>query len=150
MLSSPPDQVYTTNRELAQAWTSPAACSGCHFIVNPPGYVLEVYDAVGGRQSVDPLGGAIDGTAEVTLAPGVTRTITSPLELMTEIAQRTEVRRLFAERFVSYSSKRAPNPNDACLVDRLTERLGEPTYRIRDALVDLAPVLALGQAAPQP
>jgi hypothetical protein len=47
--TAPPDMEYTSNRQVAEALTSPADCALCHApIVNPPGFVLESYDAVGG------------------------------------------------------------------------------------------------------
>ena len=55
-----PDGNYNTQREAIEAMgVSP--CLGCHALkVNPPGFVLEHYNAVGGWQDTDPLGGAID------------------------------------------------------------------------------------------
>jgi len=47
----PPAGDYKTNRQATEALTSPATCAECHAQkVNPPGFVLERYDSVGGWQ----------------------------------------------------------------------------------------------------
>ena len=62
----PPAGDYTTNREAIEALTKASPCNACHTTkVNPPGFVLERYNAVGAWQDTDPLGGAINSTAEV-------------------------------------------------------------------------------------
>lgn len=138
--SSPPTPPgdYQTNREASEALVSDAACTGCHQIINPPGFVLEVYDAVGAVQETDPLGGPIDPTADVMVRPGVTKTIETPEELMMELAKSPEARRLYAEKIVSYATRRSPNGYDACIVDDLTARLMDDTYPLRRAFGDIS------------
>ena len=130
---------YRTQREAIEALTSPAACKACHAtFVNPPGFVLERYDAVGRWQDVDPLGGAISGTADVHLGAGNIKTITTPLELMTAIASSEEAKRHFVKRSVSFGYGRDANPNDACVVDQLSQKLTQNGYTILNLLVDLS------------
>src|SRR5690606_37091001 len=75
-----PEGTFNTEREVVDELTSPPSCSNCHqTVVNPPGYVLEWYDAVGSWQTVDQLGGPIDGTADVVFGPENTKTISSPV-----------------------------------------------------------------------
>ena len=129
---------YTTNRQAMVALTSPANCVGCHgTYVNPPGFVLEKFNAVGSVQTVDPLGGPIDGSADVYFGEANTKTIRSPLELMTELSQGAEAKRHYAEQWVSYATGRLPNTNDACVVDQLSQKLSADGYSILNLLVDL-------------
>jgi hypothetical protein len=74
----------------------------------------------------------------VVIDSGGSKTVSSPAQLMTEIVQAPQTRRLYAERFVSYATKRLPNERDACLVDTLTEKLSDDGYLIRTALTDLS------------
>lgn len=128
---------YTTRREAIEALTSGAACVECHSkYVNPPGFVLERYDAVGRVQTVDPLGGVIDPTSVVNFGD-TSKTISSPLELMTELGLGPVARRHYAERFVSFATRRSPNSKDACTVDALSLKLSNDGYTILDMLVDL-------------
>ena len=135
-MSLPPPGDYTSERRKVEALISQAACAGCHSILNPPGFVLEHYDAVGSWQDVDPLGGAIDGTADVVLSDTETKTISSPLELMTALAGSAGAQRRFAEQLVAYASGREPNPFDACTVETLAANLAQDGYAVRELFAD--------------
>ena len=49
--------------------------------------------------------------------PEVKKTVTSPAELMAEIAKAPNAQRNYAEKFVSFATGRTANPNDTCIVD---------------------------------
>jgi len=135
----PPDPPgdYTTERQVVEALTSSSAsCTGCHLYVNPAGFVLEHYDAVGSWQDVDPRSGVIDGTADVILSNSETKTISSPLELMTALARSESAQRHFAEQLVAYATGRPPNAMDACTVDKLAENVAKDGYAVRDLFAD--------------
>jgi hypothetical protein len=115
-------------------------CRGCHAVINPLGYVLENYDSIGRWQSVDPRGGALDTsvtTATVSLGDGVEEVISSPVQLMQELAKAPKAQELYARAWVSYAFGRAPNANDQCLVDQLKTRLAGDGYTIRKLLAEL-------------
>ncbi|WP_437965530.1 DUF1592 domain-containing protein [Sorangium sp. So ce260] len=129
---------YTTNRQALEALTSPPQCFACHGVyIDPPGFVLERYDATGKAQTTDPLGGAIDGTADVHFDASDARTITTPLELMTALAAAPDAKRHYAERWVAFAMGRQPNSNDACVVDELSAKLSDDGYTILELLTDL-------------
>jgi hypothetical protein len=143
-LQQPPPGNYTTERAFVEALTNQGACRGCHIpLINPPGFVLENYDGIGKWQTVDqrgngdPVAGAINATAEVTVAEGVVKTISSPRQLMEEIAQGAVARRLYAERWVAFATGRAKNPNDACTVDVLDAKMAVDGYTVLKLLADL-------------
>jgi len=129
---------YATQREAITALTSPPACARCHLTyINPPGFVLESFDAVGGLQALDPLGGAIDGTADVYLTEETAKTITTPFELMSEIAGGEQAKRNYAEYWVRFATGRLPNAQDACVTEALALKLTTDGYTILDVLGDL-------------
>lgn len=133
-----PDRVYTTNREYIEALTEPAECYGCHSkFVNPPGFVLEAFDAIGAWQTTDPLGGPINAVADVTFSATNKKTISTPAELMAEIAASQTARRNFAEKITAFASGRAPNSNDACTVEQLEAALASDSYTVLNLLTDL-------------
>ena len=107
-------------------------------MVNPPGFVLERFNAVGAWQDTDPLGGPINSTAEVTLStvPLVKKTVTTPAELMAEIAKAPNAQRSYAEKFVSFASGRSPNQNDTCIVDQLSSGVATPSYTLASMMAD--------------
>jgi hypothetical protein len=135
----PPTGTFSTEREFVDALTSSQpSCQGCHIpYINPPGYVLERYDAVGKWQDVDQRGGAINGTAEVTFGENDVRNITSPLELMQAIGEGDLARGIYAEQWVSFATGRTMNNQDACIADQLDIKLAQDGYTVLDLLADL-------------
>jgi len=133
----PPPGNYTTQRQATEALTKNEPCFSCHNrTINPPGFVFERYNSVGMWQDKDPLGGTIDGTGDVRLTFDITKKITSPLELMTEISQLAEAKRLYATQWVAFAAARVPNPNDDCTVDQLTSSMGSASYPLVNMLAD--------------
>lgn len=136
---TPPANNYTTQRQAMEALTMGSPCNACHTtLVNPPGFVMERFSAIGAWQDTDPLGGAINSTADVTLStvPMVVKTLDSPAALMTEIGKAPNAQRNYAEKFVSFASGRSPNPNDTCIVDTLSTNMATPTYTLSSLMAD--------------
>jgi hypothetical protein len=133
----PPAGEYTTQRAYAEALTSPAECKGCHVYLDPPGFVLEVYDPIGKWQTVDPRGGAIQPAAEVFFRAQERKCIGSPRELMEELSATPSARRRYAESWVSFATRRLPNANDDCDVNAFEAKLSQDEYSILDLFADL-------------
>jgi hypothetical protein len=133
-----PDGVYTTYRQAMEALTADPKCASCHTsLINPPGFVLEHFDSLGEWQDLDPAGGAIDGSARVLFSDTNIKTISSPLELMTELGTGPEAKRRYATQWVTFATGRGANPNDTCTVDTLDLRLAQDGYTILNLLTDL-------------
>ena len=138
-LIQPPAADYKTNREktTALANTSPV-CMGCHTtIINPSGFVLENFDAIGKWQTVDQLGGAIDPSATVNFGDGNVQPIGSVLQLMQQLVLVPAAQQNYAQTWVAYGYGRAPNQNDQCVADQLSAKLPEDGYGVLDVLADL-------------
>ncbi len=128
---------YTTQRQEIDALTANEPCHTCHGVtINPPGYVLEHYNSVGSWQDTDPLGGTIDGTADVRFSPTETKTIGSPLDMMTEIGNLPESKYYYAEQWVAFATGRVPNQNDACTVDQLSGNMASDSYPLLSVIAD--------------
>lgn len=130
---------FKTQREYIQALTGAPPCSGCHNSINPPGYVLEHYDAMGKLQKQDLRGGAIDAsvtTATVDFGNGK-KEISSPVQLMQEIASLPKAQQIYTQAWVAYAFGRSPNANDQCVVDQLKTKLSTDGYSILSLLADL-------------
>jgi hypothetical protein len=135
----PPEGTFLTERAYVAALTEQQpVCAACHATyLNPPGFVLESYDAIGKWQTVDPRGGMIDTKATVRFSETHSKEIANARELMEEITVTPRALRIYAERSVSFATRRAPNPNDACTVDFLATNLAAGGYRILDLIADL-------------
>jgi hypothetical protein len=121
-----------------EALTMNAPCNTCHTAkINPPGFVLERFNAVGTWQDKDALGGDINSTADVLLdSAGTRKTMNNPIDLMMELAKAPAAQRIYAEKWVSYASGRNPNTNDACTVDQLAPNLKDTSYAITKLMAD--------------
>jgi hypothetical protein len=128
---------YTTQRQGIEALTANEPCHSCHAInINPSGFVLEHYNSVGMWQDKDPLGGDIDGTADVRFSATDTKTINSPIEMMTEIASLPEAKRYLAQQWVAFASGRTANSTDACIVNQMGNNMAQDGYAVLDVIAD--------------
>ena len=139
---------YKTQRQVIDALTEGPSCKKCHQeFINPPGFVLERFNAAGVLQETDtsylpnatsPLGGAIDTTATVSFSESNIKSISTPLELMQEIVAETEPPRLYTEKLVSFVTGRLPNVNDACLVNDVSAKMAAgDSYTILNLFSDM-------------
>lgn len=145
----PPVGDFLTERAYADALTAPAPCAACHAYLNPPGFALENYDAVGSWQTIDPRGGPIDPVASVFFGEEKV-TIKSPYELMQGIASSASAQIAFVEKLVSSAAGRPENPQDTCLVNDLAEQVNAGSLGIKDLLLELTQVDSFHSIKPSP
>jgi Protein of unknown function (DUF1592)/Protein of unknown function (DUF1588)/Protein of unknown function (DUF1585)/Protein of unknown function (DUF1595) len=132
---------FLTQRAYVEALTEKTQpCQGCHQQINPIGYVLENYDGIGKWQTTDLRGGPIDAsvtTANINFGDAGVKPISSPTQLMEEIAKLPKAQELYAKAWVSYAFGRPANANDQCTVDQLKTKLTGSGYSILSLLGDL-------------
>jgi hypothetical protein len=137
----PDDPTLDTNRKRVEQQTSPPTCAGCHAtIVNPSGFVMEVFDSAGVEQTTErDTGAPIDGVAEVRFDPDANTgvLINNPGELAANIAASASAQRLYAARWVGYAYGRELTDADACTADALGAKVNAGGYSIQDLLTDL-------------
>jgi hypothetical protein len=134
---APPGE-YKSRRAYIEALTGQVGCAHCHMpFVNPPGFALENYDAIGAWQTTDRLGDPINSAATVTFSEDNVKDITTPRQLMEEIGKGPQAKRIYAEKWVSFAYGRAPNSNDACIVEDLNGKLAQDGYTVLNLLADL-------------
>ncbi|MDZ4697890.1 MAG: DUF1592 domain-containing protein [Deltaproteobacteria bacterium] len=143
----PPDNVDTTldkpkanetTRERLDRHSQNPSCRGCHRMLDPIGFGLENFDAVGAWRDTDS-GAVVDATGEI-FGTDVTGAFHGPVELAQRLAGSQQVRRCMAEQWFRFAFGRQSTDEDECTLRELTQRLN--TGGIRDmfrALVDAAP-----------
>jgi hypothetical protein len=129
-----PDEtpVGLTERQLIERHSSDAACRSCHQRIDPYGFALEGFDAIGRRRQQDSAGFAIDTKTE--LADG------TPLDgiegvrnyLLTK--RKDDFVRQFCRKLVGYALGRSVALSDKPLIDEMMDRLRENDYQIHVAL----------------
>lgn len=127
-----------SNRERVTAQTAAPGCAACHHqLINPAGFVLEGFDAVGARQPTDPFSGAPVDTAVKLSIGGQQRDIEGPVELFDAIAASPESSLCYARAWVTAAFARQLTDEDLCVAEQLGERLTRSGYRVLDLIADL-------------
>jgi hypothetical protein len=127
-----------TNRKQVAAQTAGGVCESCHYpFINPAGFAMEAFNAVGTWQAAEKVSGApIDTTADVMI-DGVTKHVTGPLELMMAIAASPMAQHRYAERLTAYMLEREGEPLDCGLVNDLTNKIAPGGYTLLNLITDL-------------
>ncbi|HEY3497281.1 MAG TPA: DUF1588 domain-containing protein [Polyangiaceae bacterium] len=126
-LGSPPDDVDTTlptegatERERIEAATAPPKCAGCHAFINPFGFVLENYDAIG-RWRTDDEGEPIDANIEVDFLDEGPFSTDSPVEALRTFTRSWRFQQCFARQLFRYYVGRDETTVDDPVLRRMFE-----------------------------
>jgi hypothetical protein len=134
----PNDPNLLTNRERTDAQTSGGECIGCHHaLINPTGFTLENYDAIGAFQTNEKDTDALINTAANVQFGGTTQAVTNAADLMAKIAASPEAQRCYAKHWVEFAYERTMNPQDACVVDDMAGKLTSGGYTVINLIADL-------------
>lgn len=132
-LIKPPEPYSgSTGRERFTAHSQNEECAGCHALLDPPGFALENYDAVGlwrDREN-DVL---IDASGNL---PGV-GAFSGPVELVQKVAANPITHACFAEQWQKFGYGRVLDAADACNREQLTAAFDQSGHNIKELLVAL-------------
>src|SRR5690606_37205911 len=132
----PMDPNLVTNRQRVDAQTAASTCANCHHtVINPTGFALEAYDAIGAVQTVDN-GQPVDTAATVPIGNEYVD-VTGAADLMNAIANSTEAQTCYAKKWVTYAYERTMNSADACLVNEMAGKLTQGGYTVANLIADL-------------
>jgi hypothetical protein len=121
-----------TLRERTEMHRADPACANCHKILDPIGFGLENFDAIGRWRDKDDSGGAIDATGEL---PGGHR-FGRPKELKRIIAQRKDdFCRTLAGKLLAYALCRQLDGYDEVVVDQIADAVARDEYRMQTLVV---------------
>ena len=131
----PPDEIATdglTVRQLVARHTSDPQCSGCHLKIDPFGFALEGYDAIGRRRQHD-LGGRVIDT-RTTLPDGTEIDGLTGLRDYLVKKRRDAIFRQFYRKLLGYAVGREVQLSDQPLLNEMQDRLAENGYRFSIAV----------------
>ena len=130
--------VGDTNRERVNSITGPGTCGeGCHgTIINPLGFGLEMYDAVGAIRP-DDNGFPIDDTARYVFLDGDAIDYDGPIEMSQALAEQPEVHECYASRLIEVAQGRHVSDGDSPLVFRAGHGSLEGTMTVEDVVLEL-------------
>jgi hypothetical protein len=132
----PPPSEGKTTREVVHLHTEPDGCRACHHsLINPVGYGLETFDAVGQWRTMDN-GKPVDATGRLT---GIEKPVdfNGPIDMMKKIVDAPEARACYAKQWWRYSFGRDETAADACALETLANALGNDGYTSVDLMVDM-------------
>jgi hypothetical protein len=109
----------STRARLEQHTTQPL-CKGCHDHIDPPGFALESFDAVGRFRTQD-AGVPVDSSGTMASGVDVDGAFASGGELLERIAHSSDVKKCFAQHYLSHAVLRDLSNEDACSLSRVTD-----------------------------
>ena len=123
-----------TLRQRTELHRTDAVCANCHKILDPIGFGLENFDAIGRWRDQDDTGGAIDAAGEL---PGE-KHFASPRELKVIIAARKdELARNLTQKLLAYALCRQLEGYDEIVVDHLMETIARDGYRMQSLISEI-------------
>ena len=111
-------------------------CSGCHELMDPIGFGLEHYDAIGAWRTMDgenpvDAGGELFGT-------DVDGAFDGALELADKLAQSETVRACVVHQWMRYGLGRFEQPEDACTEESLMTSFAASDGDVHELVVAVA------------
>jgi mono/diheme cytochrome c family protein len=123
-----------TLRQRTELHRTNPACASCHKVLDPIGFGLENFDAIGRWRDRDDSGGAIDATGEL---PGGHR-FETPRELKRIIAaRRDDFCHNLTGKLLAYALGRQLDGYDEVVVDRLSDTIAKDGYRMQTLVVEV-------------
>ena len=121
-------------RQRTELHQSEATCRNCHKVLDPIGFGLENFDAIGRWREKNGEGLAIDSAGKLSNGKG----FSSPAELKGLLARReTDLARNLTERLMAYALGRQLEGYDQIVVDRLLAEVAKDKYRVRSIIVEV-------------
>jgi cytochrome c553 len=135
-----------TTRERVALQTRPQACQTCHSMINPLGFTLEHFDAVGRfRDKEGPK--PIDATGAYQTRSGKTVTFGGVRELASFLAQSEEVHEAFVEQLFHAVVKQPIRAFGPEKLAELRRSFADKQYNVRRLLIEIAATAALPREA---
>jgi hypothetical protein len=121
-----------TERQLIERHSTDEKCAKCHQRIDPFGFALEGFDAIGHARTVDASGLAID--AQVKLRDGTVFTGLEGLRTYLLNTRRDDFLRQFSRKLLGYSLGRGLLLSDRPLINSIVARLSSDGYHVGDAI----------------
>jgi mono/diheme cytochrome c family protein len=131
-----------TMREKVAQLTRPTACQSCHSVINPLGFSLEHYDAVG-RFRTKEGGRSIDAASEYTTDDGEKVRLTGARDVAEFAVGSEHAQNAFIEHLFHQTVKQPIRAYGPDVQDRLRESFVKSGFNIQQLLVDIATLSAL-------
>lgn len=143
----PPPEAFTplaadlhptlTTRERVALQTKPQACATCHTVINPLGFTLERFDAVGRYRATDH-DKPVDATGSYLTRSGAVTKFAGATDLAKFLAASEEVHAAFAEQLFHHLVKQPVRAYGATRLDELRRGFAAGGFDVRKLIVAIA------------
>jgi hypothetical protein len=128
---NPTEVASLTLRQRTELHRTNAVCANCHNILDPIGFGLENFDAIGRWRAQDDSGGPIDAAGDL---PG-NHHFASPRDLKAIIATRSsDIARNLTEKLLAYALCRQLEGYDEIIVDQLMATIAKDDFRMQSLI----------------
>lgn len=141
-----------TTRERVAAQTAAAACQSCHTMINPLGFALEEFDAIGRHRTVEPAGGVekpINASGSYLPRGGATASFQGAKELGAWSATSRDAQEAFVQALFHALVKQPVRAWGPDTLDRLRESFAAGGFDIHGLMVDIMEVAAFPPEPPR-
>lgn len=123
-----------TLRQRTELHQSEATCANCHRILDPIGFGLENFDAIGRWREKTNEGLAIDSKGQLPSG----ESFASPADLKQILLKReSDIARNLTERFMAYSLGRQLEGYDEVIIDQLMDSIAKDNYRFQTIITEV-------------
>jgi len=123
-----------TLRQRTELHTKDPVCANCHRVLDPIGFGLENFDAIGRWREKNDAGVLIDSAGRLPTGAA----FSTPAELKLLLAKReSDLARNLAERLMAYSLGRQLEGYDEIVIDQLMARIAGDDYRVKTLITEV-------------
>ena len=130
-----------TMREKVTELTKTANCMGCHATINPLGFSLENYDAVGRWRTTDQ-NKPVDAASEYTTAEGEVIKFNGARDVARHTAENATAQRGFVRQLFHYTIKQTPAAYGPETLERLHAAFAKSGFNVRALLTEITATAA--------
>jgi hypothetical protein len=155
----PPPEAFTplpadlhpslTTRERVALQTKPQACLSCHAMINPLGFTLEHFDAVG-RYRDQEKGRPVDSSGAYQTRTGEVMKFSGVRDLATFLAGSQETHEAFVEQLFHYLVKQPVRAFGPQKLSDLCRSFADNHYHVRKLIVEIVADTALAAREEKP
>jgi hypothetical protein len=155
----PPEDAFTplpeelhpnlTTRERVMLQTKPANCQSCHVLINPLGFTLERFDAVGRHRTQDN-GKPVDASGTYETRSGKVVKLTGARELGEFLANSDEVHAAFVQQLFHHLVQQPVRAYGATTPTELRQAFATSGFNMRRLAIEVATRAALATKEEKP
>jgi len=139
--------VDLTMRQKVTHLTQDASCLSCHTIINPLGFSLETFDAMGRWRETEH-GRHIDATSDYETEDGEVVRLTGPRDVAELAVTRTAAHRAFVSQLFQHLTKQVPAAYGPEVLAELVAGFEADNFHIQNLMVRIAVLVARPGTSP--